>query len=160
MLPSDYTNATMQESALCFTMTSTQLSSTDSPGTTHNKAKTLPVHTIRNIDAYRACAFNGMKAYFYYDEYDKAVEAGAWHLLTLIVIPREGHPKNPSFPPNGATVDRLQRMGQVLGSLEEQRKALLTRTAELLRATDRNLEAEYIESYRSPQMQRILRRLG
>ena len=120
------------------------------------KAKTLPVHTIRNVDAYRSCAFNGMKAYFYYDDYDKAVEAGAWHLFTLIVIPREGHPKKPSFPLNGATVDRLQRMGQVLRSLEEQRKAILTRTAEILRATDRTLEAEYIESYRSPQMQRIL----
>ena len=120
------------------------------------EVRDIPGSTFHNIDAYRAIAFPAMKAYFYYNDTEKAVEAGAWHLFILAVLPREGHPKKPNFPLNGPTVDRLQRMGQVLRGMEDERQAILTRTAELLREADHHLQAEYIESYRSPQMQRIL----
>ena len=120
------------------------------------EAAEFPEATLQNIDGYRNVAFPAMKAYFYYDQVEDAIEAGAWHLFTLAVLPRRGHPANPSYALNGPTVEHIQKMGHSLQGNEQPRRAILKRTAELLRLTGRDTEASLIEACVEPKIQRIL----
>ena len=108
------------------------------------------------IDAYRAIAFPAMKAYFYYNDTEKAVEAGAWHLFILAVLPEKVTQRSQIFLSMDLPSTGYSAWVRCFRGMEDERQAILTRTAELLREADHHLQAEYIESYRSPQMQRIL----